>query len=123
MLAGELLHALVGLGLVVERLDFLLLPLGGVAHQLVRGLPGVRFVFAADHLQPHAEADVVFAAMRPRHLPDFGDVGRDLFRQIAPEQMHVGMFGRQFPGLARTAAEVEFRKRLLLRARPDVRAG
>jgi len=31
-------------------------------------------VFAADHLQPHAEADVVFAAMRPRHLPDLGDV-------------------------------------------------
>jgi len=100
MFAGELLHALVSLGPVVERLDFLLLALGGVTHQLVRGLPGVGFVFTAYHLQAHAEADVVLAAMGPRHLPDFGDIGGDLFRQVAPEQMHVGMFGRQFPGLA-----------------------
>ena len=64
VLAGELLHALVGFGIVVERLDLLLLPLGRVAHQDVGGLPGVLFILAADHLQPHAEADVVFAAMR-----------------------------------------------------------
>ena len=37
--------------------------------------------------------------------------------------MHVGMLGRQFPGLARAAAEIEFWKRLLVRARPDMRAG
>ena len=94
VLAGELLHAQVRFRFVVQRLDFLLLPLGGVAHQLIGGLPGVRFVFAADHLQPHAEADVVFAAMRARHFPDLGDIRRDLFRQVAPEQMHVGMLGR-----------------------------
>ena len=69
VLAGELLHALVGLRFVVERLHLLLLPLGGVAHQLVGGLPGVLLVLAADHLQPHAEADLVLAAMRARHLP------------------------------------------------------
>src|SRR6185503_8598229 len=92
-------------------------------HQLISGLPGVRLVLAADHLQPHAEADVVFAAMRARHLPDLGNVRGDLFRQIAPEQMHVGMLRRQFPGLARAAAEIEFWKRLLVRARPDMRTG
>src|SRR5215207_3749453 len=122
MLAGKLLHTQVRFRLVVERLDFLLLPLGGVAYQLIGGLPGVRLVLAADHLQPHAEADVVFAAMRARHLPDRGDVRGDLFRQVAPEQMHIGMLGRQFPGLARAAAEIEFWKRLLVRTRPDMRA-
>ena len=99
MLAGELLHALVGLRLVVERLHLLLLPLGGVAHQDVGGLPGVPFVLAADHLQAHAEADRVFATMGPRHLPDLGDVRGDPLRQVAPEQMHVGMLRRHFPGL------------------------
>src|SRR6266850_5342944 len=68
MLARKLLHAQVRFRFVVKCLDFLLLPLGGVAHQLIGGLPGVRFVFAADHLQAHAEADIVFAAMRARHL-------------------------------------------------------
>ena len=122
MLAGELLHAHVGFRPVVERLHFLLLPFGGVAHQLVGRLPGVRLVLAADHLQPHAEADVVFAVMRPSHLPDLGNVGRDPLRQIAPEQVHVGMFRRQFPRLTRAAAEIEFWKRLLQRTRPDMRA-
>ena len=93
MLAGELLHPLVGLGGVVERLHLLLLPLGRVAHQYVGGFPGVLFVFAADHLQAHAKADVVLAIMRPCHRPDLDDVGGDPFRQIAPEQMHVGMLG------------------------------
>ena len=123
MLAGKLLHAQVRLRLVVKCLDFLLLPLGGVAHQLIGGLPGIRLVLSADHLQPHAEANLVFAAMRARHLPDLGNVRGDLFRQVAPEQMHVGMLGRQFPGLARAAAEIEFWKRLLVRARPDMRTG
>src|ERR1041384_8225918 len=94
-----------------------------MSYQLVGGLPGVRLVLAADHLQPHAEADVVFAAMRARHRRDLGDVRGDLFRQVAPEQMHVGMPGGQFPGLARAAAEIEFWKRLLVRTRPDMRAG
>ena len=92
VLAGQFLHAPVGFRLVVERLHLLLLPLGGVAHQHVGGLPRVRFVFAADHLQPHAEADGVFPVIRPRHLPDLGDIGGDALRQVAPEQMHVGMF-------------------------------
>ena len=104
VLAGELLHAQVRLRLAVKCLYFLLLPLGGMPNQLIGSLPGVGFVLAADYLQPHAEADVVFAVMRARHRPDLGDVGGDLFRQVAPEQMHVGMFGRQFPSLARAAA-------------------
>ena len=37
--------------------------------------------------------------------------------------MHVGMPGRQFPGLARAAAEIDFWKRLLVRARPYMRSG
>ena len=109
MLAGELLHAQIRFRLVVERLDLLLLPLGGVAHQLVGGVPRFLLVLAADHLQPHAKADLVMAAMGARHLPDLGDVGGDLLRQIAPEQMHVGMFRGQFPRLPRAAAEIEFR--------------
>ena len=61
--------------------------------------------------------------MRLRHLPDLGDVGSDPLRQIAPEQMYVGMFRRHFPGLARAAAKIEFRIWLLQRPRPDMRAG
>ena len=72
MFAGKLLHALVRHRVIVERLHLLLLPLGGVAHQLVGGLPGVLFLLAADHLQSHAEADLVLAAMGARHLPDLG---------------------------------------------------
>ena len=58
VLAGELLHALVCFRPVVERLHLLLLPLGRVAHQLIGRLPRVGLIFAADHLQPHAETDV-----------------------------------------------------------------
>src|SRR6188508_2510779 len=61
--------------------------------------------------------------MRARHLPDLENVVSDLLRQIAPEQMHVGMLGRHFPGLARAAAEIKFWERLLQRPRPDMGAG
>jgi hypothetical protein len=70
----------------------------------VGGLPRLPFVFAADHLEPHAETDLVLAAVGARHGPDLGDVLRNPFRQIAPEQMHVGMFCRHLPGIARAAA-------------------
>ena len=123
MFAGQLLHALVGVRIVVERLHLLLLPLGGVAHQRVGGLPCVALVLAADDLQPHAEADVVLAAVAFGHGPDLVDVGADPLRQVAPEQMHVGMLRRDLPGLARAAAEIEFRIRLLQRPGPDMRAG
>src|SRR5712691_6751706 len=55
VLAGELLHPLVGCGIVVERLHLLLLALGRVAHQYVGGLPRVLFIFPTDHLQAHAK--------------------------------------------------------------------
>src|SRR5216683_4948572 len=70
MFAGKLLHPLIGHRVVIERLHLLLLPLGRVAHQCIGGLPRVLFILAADHLQPHAESDVVVAAVRFRHFPD-----------------------------------------------------
>ena len=51
------------------------LPFGGIAHQDVGGLPGILFILAADHLQAHAKADVVFAAMGFCQLPDLGILG------------------------------------------------
>src|ERR1700704_1922589 len=54
VLANELLHPLVGRGIVVERLHLLLLPLGRVAHQYVGGLPRGFFIFPADHPRPDA---------------------------------------------------------------------
>src|SRR5271156_3420009 len=113
MLAGELLHALVGHGIAVKRLDLLLLPLARVTHQLIGGLPRLALIFAADYLQAHAKADVVFAIMGASHPSDLGDVLGDALRQIAPEQMNIGMLCGYFPGLPRTAAEVKLRKRLL----------
>ena len=65
---------------------------------------------------------MAFSRPCARHLPDLGDVGGDPLRQVAPEQMHVGMFRRHLPGLPRAAAEIEFRKRLLQRPRPDMGA-
>src|SRR5258708_39089942 len=79
-------------------------------------------MFAANHLEAHAKANVVFTAMPTRHLPDLGDVGSDPLRQIAPEQMHVGMFCRHFPGLTRAATEIEFREWLPQRSPPPLRA-
>src|ERR1700692_4716514 len=98
MLTGKRLHALVGYRIVVKRLHLLLLSLGRVAYQSIGGLPCLAFIFAADDLQAHAKADVVFAIMGASHLPDLGDVLSDALRQIAPEQMDIGMLCGYFPG-------------------------
>src|ERR1700704_3191152 len=44
--------------------------------------------------QPHAEADLLLAAVRGGHRLYLRHVGADSLVGIAPEQMHVGMLGR-----------------------------
>ena len=62
------------------------------------------------------------AAVAGRHAADLDHVGADALVGVAPEEMHVGVLGRDLPGLLRAAAEIELGIGLLQRMRPDLRA-
>src|SRR5260370_36939358 len=87
----------IGDRIVVECPPLLLQPLGRVAHQNVGGLPGVGFIFAADQLHAHAEADFAFATMLARQRPDLRTVLGVPLRQFAPDLMHVGILSAYVP--------------------------
>src|SRR6185312_5479257 len=70
----------------------------------------------------YAEADLVLAPVLGRHLADHRHVVANAIVGVAPEQMDVGVLGRDLPRLLTAAAEIERRMRLLERPRPDLRA-
>ena len=100
----------------------LLLAFAGMLDQPMGELPGFLLGRPADDLQAHAEADLLLAAVLRRHRADLGHVGADALVGVAPEEMDVGMLGRNLPGLLRPAAEIEFGIGLLQRIGPDLRA-
>ena len=117
----QLAHAAVGFGGGEALLHERLLRVARMGDELVREIPCFLLGLAADDLQAHAEADVVLAAVRRGHGADLGHVGADALVGVAPEQVNVGMLGRDLPGLPAAAAEIESRMRLLQRMRPDLR--
>ena len=83
------------------------LRVGHTGHQRMGRLPGFILGLAADDLQAHAEADVVLAAVARSTFADVAHVGGDRLGRVAPEQVHIGVTGRQLPGFRRATAEVE----------------
>ena len=93
-----------------------------MSHQFVREVPRFLLGRPADDLQAHAKADVLLATVPRGHALNLCHVGADALVGVAPEEMDIGMLGRDLPGLPGAATEIEFRERRLQRVRPDLRA-
>ena len=57
--------------------------------------------------------------MLRRPPPDVRDVRCDAFGGVTPEEMYIAVYGRDFPGIFRSAAQIEPGMRLLQRLRGD----
>ena len=107
VLLGKLTHPLVGDRIGEMRPNNFALSVGNIAHQAFRDVPRLILVLPADNLQPHAEADVVGAAVLSGKCAHFCNVSFHALNRIPPEEMHVGMPGGEFRGLLRTATEIK----------------